>query len=77
MFKVGDKVICIDEKYKKKYDIFKKTYIVKSYFKNDNQSYNCDLIFLDYERYGFNACKFMSITEYRKLKLLKLNKNDK
>ena len=76
MFKPGDVVICVDdsndsttfESYK---DIKKhSTYTVE---KCDNY-YNCISVALNDIEGNFRVSRFVSLKEYRKLKLIKINK---
>ena len=79
MFKPGDKVVCIDQQYRKKYNL-PNTILEVTEYKDIRYkklfSENFIICFKDI-KYGYNCNCFMLLKEYRKLKLLKLNKNDK
>jgi len=76
MFKIGDIVVCIDdgddattfEPYKnlKKYS----TYVIDEYC----YSYNVNSVGLTNIKGRFDANRFISLKEYRKLQLIKINK---
>jgi len=72
MFKSGDKVVCINRDYRKKFNLTNKLYNVSSFIKSDKTIYQHDLIILDNERYGHYAKYFLTLKEYRKEKLIKL-----
>jgi len=72
MFKRGDKVICINEKIRKKFNLTESFYLVGSVCSKLESIYSYDLIVIEGERYGYNANYFLTIKEYRKQKLEKI-----
>lgn len=75
MFKPGDKVVCTDKYYRKKWNLKNDYYIVRYFYPVSETAshYNYNLILLtDPEKYGYDAKYFMTISQIRKLKLKKL-----
>jgi len=77
MFESGEKVVCVDKKYIKKYNLKNKSYTISNYVPKKNNFFNNDLIIIEGERYGYNAKYFLSIKDYRKLKLEQICLNKK
>lgn len=74
MFKVGDRVVCIeDDKFINftKYIIKYNTYIIKDIFDFDILSFDEDPIF------NYKSDIFISLKEYRKQKLIKIIYNER
>ena len=74
MFNTGDKVVCIDQQYRKKYNL-PNTILEVTEYKDIRYkklfSENFIICFKDI-KYGYNYNCFMLLKEYRKLKLKKI-----
>ena len=73
MFKIRDRVVCIDNSYL--YDInllqLNNIYIIEDIFSYDTANNYIGMILEKYN-FEFNSNRFISLKEYRKQKLLKL-----
>ena len=76
MFKIRDRVVCIDNSYL--YDInllqLNNIYIIEDIFSYDAANNYIGMILEKYN-FEFNSNRFISLKEYRKQKLLKLCSN--
>lgn len=73
MFSIGNKVVCINKSYAKKFNLHKKEYTIIGNSDTRISRNEIDYIVLENEHFAFNSKFFMTITNYRKLKLEKLN----
>jgi len=72
MFKIGDKVVCIDNKFNNIIDAdleLYKIYTIRKLY----PTFKPNVTFLEYSNVMHDIKRFISIKEYRKLKLEKLN----
>jgi len=73
MFKIRDRVVCIDNSYL--YDInllqLNNIYIIEDIFSYDTENNYIGMILEKYN-FEFNSNRFISLKEYRKQKILKL-----
>ena len=65
MFKIGDIVICIDDKYKDLY--LHKIYVVERLYRSDES-----FIKVENHDYFYHVCRFEKLEEFRLKKLKKL-----
>jgi len=73
MFKRGDKVVCIDASEDiTPYEPYKNLKKYNSYIIHDDNFYNTKSVTLTNVKGAFRITRFISIKEYRKLKLNKL-----
>jgi len=72
VFNQGEIIICIDKKYKKKYNLYGNLCILATYNNDGPFHYSNNLVFLKYKNLGYNANYFITLKEYRKRKLNKL-----
>lgn len=68
-FKIGDKIVCIDDNKSSSILIKGDTYIVRDFLEEENIKY----VKLENTQFQFYASRFSNIKEIRKQKLDKLN----